>query len=114
MSVIHRKENKIMPSNLQNIQKLQQALNSKGCRILYSSSQFWSDEMQRPIKLYKIEQAAPKEEGEKRSKKIKLFETTSQIQVVLYLRDMWNEINGLPVDNSNPVWNEIKSKVIDK
>lgn len=103
-----------MPSNLQNIQKLQQALNSKGCRILYSSSQFWSEEMQRPIKLYKIEKAVPDEEDNKKNKRVKLFETSSQIQVVLFLRDMWNEINGLPVDNSNPIWNEIKSKVIDK
>lgn len=103
-----------MPSNLQNIQRLQQALNSKGCKILYSSSQFWSEEMGRPIKMYKIEEAIPDPESKKGNKKVKLFETSSQIQVVLFLRDMWNEINGLPVDTSNPVWNEIKSKVIDK
>jgi hypothetical protein len=103
-----------MPSNLQNIQRLQQALNSKGCKILYSSSQFWSEEMGRPIKMYKIEQAISDPESKKGNKKVKLFETSSQIQVVLFLRDMWNEVNGLPVDTSNPVWNEIKSKVIDK
>lgn len=96
-------------SNSVNIYKLQQALNSKGYKILYGATQFWSDKENRPVKMYKIEQSVYDEEKEK-DKKIKLFETTSQIQVVLFLRDMWNEINGLPVDDSNPMWNEIKKK----
>lgn len=101
-----------MPSNSVNIHKLQQALNSKGCKLLYSTSQFWSNEENRPIKMYKIEQAIIDEETGK-NKKIKLFETSSQIQIVLFLRDMWNEINGLPEDTSNEYWNEIKRKKLD-
>ena len=98
-----------MPSNSTNIHKLQQALNSKGCKLLYSTSQFWSNEENRPIKMYKIEQAIIDEETGK-NKKIKLFETSSQIQIVLFLRDMWNEINGLPEDTSNEYWNEVKKQ----
>ena len=101
-----------MPSNSVNIHKLQQALNSKGCKLLYSTSQFWSNEENRPIKMYKIEQAIMDEETGK-SKKVKLFETSSQIQIVLFLRDMWNEINGLPEDTSNEYWNEVKRKKLD-
>ena len=98
-----------MPSNSTNIHKLQQALNSKGCKILYGTTQFWSREENRPIKMYKVEQAVIDDESGK-TKKIKLFETSSQIQVVLFLRDMWNEINGLPEDTSNKYWNEVKKQ----
>lgn len=101
-----------MPSNSVNIHKLQKALNSKGCKILYTMSEFWSDEQSRPIHKYKVEQTV-KDEDSGRNKRVTLFETCSQIQVVLYLRDLWNQINGLPEDTSNEYWNEVKRKMME-
>ena len=96
-------------SNTVNIYKLQQALNSKGCRILYGTTQFWSEAENRPVRIYQVSQMVYDEATDK-YKKVKIYESASQIQIVLFLRDMWNEINGLPEDTSNEYWNEIKRR----
>ena len=41
-------------SNLEMIRKLQIALNSKGYRILFNRSQFYSEEQKRPVTMYKV------------------------------------------------------------
>ena len=98
-----------MASNSVMIHKLQQALNSKDCKILYSTSQFYSETQQRPVTIYHIKQAVYDEETRKTST-ISLFKSTSQIQIVLFLRDMWYSVNGLEVPTDNEMWNELKSK----
>lgn len=45
-----------------------------------------------------------------RSKNIELFKSTSQIQVVLYLRDMWYDLNGWDIP-PNPYWDNIKKNL---
>lgn len=96
-----------MASNSTLIHKLQRALNSKGYKILYSTSQFYSDEQDRPVTLYLIKQAVYDEEKGK-NVNVELFKSTSQIQVVLFLRDLWYEVNGLEVPYNNQTWNNIK------
>ena len=97
-----------MSSNSTIIHKLQHAINDKGGRILYQTSQFYSDEKNKPVTIYHIRQAVP-QEG-KRSKYIELFKSTSQIQIVLFLRDMWYGMNNweLPIDNNT--WNKIREE----
>lgn len=84
------------------------ALNSRGLRILISSSQFYSEQQNRPVTIYHIKQAFVNE-NTGRTDSIELFKSPSQIQVVLYLRDMWYDINGWEIPDDNEVWNNIKN-----
>lgn len=96
-----------MASNSTMIHKLQHAINSRGYQILYSTSQFYSLKQNRPVTMYYIKQAELDEDTGK-IKNVELFKSTSQIQIVLFLRDMWFEINGWEIPTDNPVWNEKK------
>lgn len=98
-----------MASNSTMIKKLQQALNLKGDMLLYSTSQFYSDKQQRPVTVYCLRRAFLDEET-KKTKSIELFKTTSQIQMVLYLRDMWFSVNGWEIPENNPTWDKIKEQ----
>lgn len=96
-------------SNLVMIKKLQTAINGRGGKILFKTSQFWSEDRQGPINVYHISQAVW--DAEKlRFRHDEIFKSSSLIQVVLFLRDMWYEINGQEVPDDNEYWNEIKSK----
>lgn len=102
-----------MASNTVNIHKLQTALNRKGCKILYSTSQFYSIKADRPVTMYTIKRAVWDEiKGKTTSEK--LFESTSQIQIVLFLKDLWDEVNGREVDTSNVIWQQKKHEYIEK
>lgn len=97
-----------MPSNQAMIRKLQHALNTRGLRITYSTSQFYSADQDRPVTIYNVKQAIWDSEKEKYVNR-ELFKATSQIQIVLFLRDLWYTVNGKEVPQDNEVWNNIKS-----
>ena len=99
-----------MNSNSVIIHKLQQAINLKGGRLLYCTSQFYSIKENRPVTVYHIKQAVLDEETEK-TKNVELFKSASQLQIVLFLRDFWYEMNGWEVPTDNEVWNEKKKGV---
>ena len=99
-----------MPSNTTLIRKLQTALNTKGMKILYSTTQFYSEDQDRPVTMYIIKRAVYDVEKGKNIN-IELFKSTSQIQIVLFLRDMWYEVNGKEVPQGNEKWNEVKDKL---
>ena len=80
---------------------------------MYSTSQFYSKQQDRPVTVYQLKQAYYDEES-KRMKAIELFKSTSQIQILLYLRDMWFDINGWEKPTDNPMWEDIKAKMRDK
>lgn len=98
-----------MASNSVMIHKLQQAINGRGMKILYSTSQFYSNQQDRPVTMYQIKQAVYDEDTGK-YKHVELFKSVSQIQIVLFLRDMWFEINGWEIPTDNQVWNKMKEK----
>lgn len=98
-----------MASNSVMIHKLQQAINLKGGKILYNTSQFYSEKQDRPVTMYHIKQAVFDEEKQK-NVNVTLFKSTSQIQIVLYLRDLWYEMNGLEVPKDNETWNAVKAE----
>ena len=102
-----------MASNTVNIHKLQTALNGKGYNILYSTSQFYSVKQDRPITTYQIRQAIVDEET-KKSKSVELFKSTSQLQILLFLRDLWYEVNGWEVPTDNEMWNKAKERYYEK
>lgn len=77
---------------------------------MYSTSQFYSVKQNRPITTYQIRQAVVDEDTGK-SHSVELFKSTSQIQILLFLRDFWYEINGWEVPTDNQMWEEIKAKL---
>ena len=96
-------------SNKSMIHKLQAAINGKGEKLLIDKIQFFSDDENRPISLYRI--CRPVFDPKKgRNKKEKIFETASQIQVVLFLRDYWYHLTDQEIPTDNEMWNEIKRK----
>ena len=96
-----------MASNSTNIHRLQKAINNKGGAILYNTKQFYSFEQNRPVTIYIIRQAVYDEEKQ-RSMAIELFSSTSQIQILLFLRDYWFQMNGWEVPTDNEMWNKAK------
>lgn len=94
-------------SNRTMIHKLQNAINQHGGKILYEKSQFFSNEENRPITLYRISQSI--DVGSNKHKKEKLFETTSMIQIVLYLRDIWYKITDQELPTDNEMWEAVKA-----
>lgn len=96
-----------MASNSTNIHRLQQAINAHGGRILYSTSQFYSTQQDRPVTVYHLKKAVYDEE-KGRNINIEVFKSTSQIQIVLFLRDMWFEMNGWEVPHDNEMWEKVK------
>lgn len=99
-----------MASNSTMIHKLQQALNMNGHRILQTTSQFYSVEQERPITIYHLKEAVYDEDKNKFIN-LELFSSTSQIQILLFLRDMWYEHNGWEVPKDNEVWNNKKQNI---
>ena len=101
----------IMPrSNKTMIHNLQVAINQNGGGpIMIDKIQFFSEEQHRPISLYRIKQPKTPTDDDKR-KYATLFESPSQIQVVLFLRDYWYNMNNMEIPTDNEEWNEIKKK----
>lgn len=87
-------------SNVEMIRKLQIALNSKGLKILCNRSQFYSDQQKRPVTIYKVAQSVWNEGLGKYNHK-DLFSSASQIQVVLFMRNLWYAVNGNPIPPTN-------------
>ena len=102
-----------MASNVMMIKKLQTALNMQGQNILYNSSQFYSREFNKPITVYSIKKAVF-DESTGKSTNIELFKTSSQIQVVLFMRDLLFQVQGKEIPTNNEVWTQMKAQYEDK
>ena len=90
--------------------KLQTACNVQfGARILINTRQWYSDEQKRAVTVYTIFQSVKKEDKGK-DVNIELFKTYSQIQLVLFLRDYWYNLNGWNIPHDNEEWEQIKEK----
>lgn len=102
-------------SNRQMIKNLQRAINEKfGVQLLLDRTQFYSEEQDRPVTIWKIKKPAPEELQNKSRKYYEVFSTTSQIQIVLWLRDCWYELNGWDIPTDNPVWEKAKQHYAEK
>ena len=94
------------------IKKLQKAINEKYQeRILVNKNQFYSADSQRVLELLIIKKAVW-DEGKQRFKNVELFSSSSDIQIVLWLRDYWYTLNGWEVPTENAEWNKAKEEYI--
>lgn len=100
-------------SNTVMIHKLQHAINDKGGNILYNTTQFYSETEKRPVTIYIVKQAQWNEIKQKMVN-VELFSATSQIQIVLFLRDFWYSMNGWEVPKDNQVWEQAKEAYYKK
>lgn len=100
-----------MKNNQAIIQKLQSALNARGEMILQRTTQFYSMSTNSPITIYYVEKAYWDEETGK-TKKNELFHSTSQLQIILFLRDLLCISRGESLPTDNEIWNQ-KRKEID-
>lgn len=89
-----------MQSNSQLIYKLQVALNSRGLRVLCNRSQFYSSQQNRPVTIYKVAQSITNPVTMKNNHK-ELFSSASEIQVVLFMRNLWYAVNGWDIPPTN-------------
>lgn len=87
-------------SNSVMIHKLQVALNSRGWKILLNRSQFYSDIQNRPVTIYKVSQSVWNPEIQ-RYNHHELFSSASEIQIVLFLRNLWYIEIGKPIPPTN-------------
>lgn len=77
---------------------------------MYSTTQFYSEKQDRPITVYHIKQAVYDDNKEKFCNQ-ELFNSTSQIQIVLFLRDLWYSLNGIELPTDNEQWNAIRDRI---
>ena len=99
-----------MASNIKTIKKLQLAINMN-CpfRILYTTNQFYSVDKQMPVTKYCLRKATLNYD-EHRSDSVEIFSTYSQLQVILFLRDLWYVYLGKDLPNDNELWENIKNR----
>ena len=100
-----------MKDNRAMIKKLQTAINQRfGEQLLYERRQFYSEKENRPVNVYTIKKATY-DRTQKCSGSKTLFKSTSQLQVILYLRDYWYECNGWDIPWDNAMWNDVKRRL---
>lgn len=99
-----------MKGNTQTILKLQTALNAEGDMILQRTTQFYSKEQRSAVTVYHIERAVWNEEKQKYIN-TELFKSASQLQVILFLRDVLFINRGQPLPVDNDIWNEKRKKI---
>ena len=89
--------------------KLQTACNKQfGVKLLIDQRQWYPKDKDMAITVYTLYQAMPNDK--KSTTKIQLFQTYSQIQLVLFMRDFWYELNGWEIPHDNETWEELKKQ----
>lgn len=95
---------------LPTIKRLQRAINGKyDKKILVNQTQFYSPSTKKPVQVIVIKQAQLVEETG-RYKNVELFRSPSDIQAVLFLRDIWYQLEGIPIPQDNPEWLKARKK----
>lgn len=96
------------------IKKLQKAINENfGAKILVNKTQYYSQDADRVLELLVIKKAVWDKEKQ-RFKNIELFSSASDVQIVLWLRDYWYELNGWEIPTDNETWNKAKQAYEDR
>ena len=78
-------------------------------RILYTTSQFYSVDRQMPVTKYCLRKATIDYETH-RSESEEIFSTYSQLQVIMYLRDLWYVWLDKELPTDNEIWENIKAR----
>lgn len=72
------------------IHKLQTALNMHGQKVLYNTTQFFSEDQNRPVTIYHIKMSTETKNGHTNA--VEVFSSASQIRVVQFLADLWDMV----------------------
>lgn len=97
-----------MASRVGQIKTFQRAFSSIGFQILYHTTQFYSTRQNRAITQYHIKKVTFGDDG--RTGGVEIFNTYYQTYVIFFLRDLWDLLNGRPLDTSNEYWELYKKK----
>ena len=99
-----------MASNIRTIKALQMAINHN-CpfKILYQTSQFYSETQNRPVQKYILRKGTFNPDTNRYDAE-EIFSTYSQLQVILYLRDLWYTYLGKELPTDNELWENIKKR----
>ena len=92
--------------------RLQSAINQRaGAKLLINTQQWYSKDKGRTVTSYVIRQEI---EDNKSRRTMELFRTYSQVQMVLWLRDYWYEMNGWEIPTDNETWEGVKAQYGNK
>ena len=96
------------------IKKLQRAINAKvDEKILVNKTQIYHDNSDTITEMICIKKAVWNAEKQ-RNKYVELFHSTSDVQIVLWLRDYWYELNEWEIPTDNEEWNKAKKAYEEK
>ena len=96
------------------IKKLQRAINAKSeIKLLINKTQIYHEDSDVITEVMYVKKLLWDAEKQKR-KYVELFHSTSDVQIVLFLRDYWYELNGWEVPTDNEEWNKAKKAYMDK
>ena len=95
------------------IHKLQTAINLHfQQKILINKTQFYSESQNRPITVWVVQKVVPDESSRNgKQRYVKLFQSSSQVQILLFMRDMWYELNGWELPTNDEDWNKVRQKI---
>lgn len=79
-----------------------------GVKLLIDQRQWYHKDKDTALTVYTLYQVTIDEKG--KTSKLKLFQTYSQIQLVLFLRDFFYTLNGWEVPHDNKTWEDLKQK----
>lgn len=96
------------------IKKLQQALLMEQEVVLITTSQFFSVDKHKFVTKYHIKKQIQDPTNDNKSSVVELFNSCSQIQVTLFLRDYYYTVTGQEVPHDNPMWEEIKARYAEE
>ena len=96
------------------IQKLQKALLVEGEYVLIATSQFYSVDKHKFVTRYHIKKQVQNPDNDNKSTMVELFNSCSQIQITLFLRDYYYQVKGWEVPHDNPIWEECKAKYFEE
>ena len=96
------------------IKKLQNAINDTGkYHITINKTQFYVAQDNKIAEVIVVKQAIVDSKTGK-TKYIEIFSSGSDINILLFLRDIWYELNGWEIPTDNPDWEETKRKYHNK
>lgn len=96
------------------IKKLQKAINLKSeTKLLVNKTQLYHRDTGVITELLCVKKVLWDDEKQ-RNKYVELFHSPSDVQIVLYLRDYWYELNGWEIPTDNEEWNKAKKAYMDK
>ena len=94
-------------NNTTKIRKLQTAIQSKGYKVLYNTEQFYSKQFDNFLTMHSVSLLTHNNDTDK-DVKVQIFRTTSPLQIILLLRDIWFSINNWDLPEDNQKWCEIR------